>query len=247
MLFAREVSANSFFKNHFLLKHNLQCCVAAAAKSLQSCPTLYDPIDGSPPGSSVPGILQARTPEWVAISFSNAWKWKVKVKSLSRVRLSETPWTAAYQAPPSMELSRQEYWSGVPLPSPKSNKPTLRTGRMLPEDGHHGLLWVVEFIVFSLDFSKCITILCTISSKGFKKNFIKHLRAKARLESRSAGLQTFTFSTFSVISHWHAARRAWAGHTFRLRLVCSQGSGSFRHHQRKGQLPCRLPSFEGRQ
>ena len=75
---------------------------AAAAKSLQSCPTLCDPIDGSPPGSAVPGILQARTLEWVAISFSNACKWKVKVKSLSRVRLLATPWTAAYQAPPSM-------------------------------------------------------------------------------------------------------------------------------------------------
>ena len=87
------------------------------AKSLQSCPTLCNPIDSSPPGPPIPGILQARTPEWVAISLSNAWKWKVKVKSLSRVRLSATPWTAAHQAPPSMGLSRQEYWSGVPLPS----------------------------------------------------------------------------------------------------------------------------------
>ena len=76
------------------------------------------PIDGSPPGSPIPGILQARTPEWVAISFSNAWKGKVKVKSLSRVRLWVTPWSSAYQAPPSMGFSRQEYWSGVPLPSP---------------------------------------------------------------------------------------------------------------------------------
>ena len=84
---------------------------ATAAKSLQSCPTLCDPIDGSPPGSAVPGILQARTPEWVAIS-SNAWKWKVKVKSLSRVRSSATPWTAAPQAPPSVGFSRQKYWSG---------------------------------------------------------------------------------------------------------------------------------------
>ena len=90
---------------------------AAAAKSLQSCPTLCDSIDGSPPGSPVPGILQARTMEWVAISFSNGWKWKVKVKPLSRVRLLATPWTTAYQAPPSMGFSRQEYWSGVPLPS----------------------------------------------------------------------------------------------------------------------------------
>ena len=90
---------------------------AAAAKSLQSCPTLCDPIDGSPPGSPIPGILQARTLEWVAISFSNAWKSKVKVSSLSRIRPSATPWTAAYQASPSIGFSRQEYWSGVPLPS----------------------------------------------------------------------------------------------------------------------------------
>ena len=97
----------------------LLTCVAAAAKSLQSCPTLCDPIDGSPPGCPVPGILLARTLEWVAISFCNAWKWKVKVKSLSHVQPSATPWTAAFQAPPSMVFSRQEYWSGVPLPSPK--------------------------------------------------------------------------------------------------------------------------------
>ena len=86
---------------------------AAAAKSLQSCPTLCDPRDGSPPGSPVPGVLQARTLEWVAMSFSNAWNWKVKVKSLSRVRLLATSWTAAHQAPPSMGFFRQEYWSGV--------------------------------------------------------------------------------------------------------------------------------------
>ena len=91
---------------------------AAAAKSLQLCPTLCDPIEGSPPGSLVPGILQARTLEWVAISFSNSWKWKVKVKSFIHVWFLATPWTATYQAPPSMKFSRQEYWSGVPLPSP---------------------------------------------------------------------------------------------------------------------------------
>ena len=97
----------------FFLKVSLVClfflysdaAAAAAAKSLQSCPTLCDPRDGSPPGSPVPGILQARTVEWVAISFSNAWKWKVKVKSLSHVRLLATPWTAAYQAP----LSRRDF------------------------------------------------------------------------------------------------------------------------------------------
>ena len=91
--------------------------LSAAAKSLQSCPTLCNPIDGSPPGSPVPGILQARTLEWVATSFSNAWKWKVKL--LSRVWFLVTPWTAAYQAPPSMGFSRQEYWSGLPLAFPR--------------------------------------------------------------------------------------------------------------------------------
>ena len=92
----------------------------ATAKSLQSCPTLCDPIEGSPPGSPVPGIFQAWTLEWVAISFPNAWEWKVKVKSLSRIWLFATPWTVAYQAPLFMGFPRQEYWSGVPFPSPKS-------------------------------------------------------------------------------------------------------------------------------
>ena len=96
----------------------MPAAAATAAKSLQSCPTLCDPIVGSPPGSPIPGILQARALEWVAISFSNAWKWKVKEKSLSCVWHLATPWNAAYQAPPSMEFSRQEYWSRVPLPSP---------------------------------------------------------------------------------------------------------------------------------
>ena len=94
----------------------------AAAKSLQSWPTLCDPIDGSPPGSPIPGILKARTLEWVATSFSSAWKWKMKVKSLSHVQLSAIPWTAAYQAPPSMGFARQEYWSGLPLAQYKINK-----------------------------------------------------------------------------------------------------------------------------
>ena len=90
----------------------LLVAAAAAAASLQSCPTLFDPINGSPPGSAVAGILQARTLEWVAISLSNAWKW-----SCSVVPNSVTPWTVAYQAPPSMGFPRQEYWSGLPLPS----------------------------------------------------------------------------------------------------------------------------------
>ena len=106
-------------QNHGYNLPPLGSAAAAAAKSLQSCPTLCDPIDGSPPGSSAPGILQARALERVAISFSSAWKWKVKVKSLqSCPTLPATPWTAAYQAPPCMGFSRQEYWSGVPLPSP---------------------------------------------------------------------------------------------------------------------------------
>ena len=99
------------------LRSDFEGPAAATAKSLQLCPTPCNPIDGSPPSSPVPGILQARTLEWVAISFSNAWKGKGKVKLLSRLWLLATPWTAAYQAPPSMGFSKQEYWSGVPLPS----------------------------------------------------------------------------------------------------------------------------------
>ena len=97
-----------------------------AAKSLQSCPTLCSPIDGSPLGSPVPGILKARTLGWVAIPFSNAWEWKVKLKSLSHVWLLVTPWTVTHQAPPSMGFSRQEYWRGVPLPSPMQGTHLIR-------------------------------------------------------------------------------------------------------------------------
>ena len=100
----------------------IHAAATAAAKSLQSCLTLCDPRDGSPPGSPVPGILQARTLACVAISFSHAWQWKVKVKSLNQVRLLATPWTAAHQAPPSMGFSGQEYWSGVPLPAPNHTR-----------------------------------------------------------------------------------------------------------------------------
>ena len=122
----RDITGRKSFASRFLLVASLvlgaaflAAAAAAAAASPQSCLTLCDPVHGSPPGSPVPGILQARTLEWVAISFSNVWKWKVKVKSLSRVRLLATPWTAAYQAPLSMGFSRQEYWSGVPSPSPQ--------------------------------------------------------------------------------------------------------------------------------
>ena len=105
---------------------------SAAAKSLQSCPTLCNPIDGSPPGSLVPGILQARTLEWVAIFFSNAWKWKVK--SLSRVRLLAPSWTAAYQAPPSTGFSRQEYWSEEKLLSLSFKMEEKRKAVIFKED-----------------------------------------------------------------------------------------------------------------
>ena len=121
---------------------------AAAAKSLQSCLTLCDPRDGSPPGSPVPGILHARTLEWAAISFSNTWKWTLKVKSLSRVWRSAIPWTVAYQAPPSMWFSRQEYWSGVPLSfptmrPPQISKPASPTSGQISEarELHHCSLW----------------------------------------------------------------------------------------------------------
>ena len=129
-----------------------QAHAAAAAKSLQSCPTLCDPIDSSPPGSPIPGFLQARTLEWVAISFSSAWKWKVKVKSLSRVWLLATPWTAAYQAPLSMGFSRQEYWSGVPLPSPRLQSMGLqRIGHDWATNTHTvicTIFFVVSFFFF---------------------------------------------------------------------------------------------------
>ena len=125
---------------------------AAAAKSLQLCLTLCHPIHDSPPGSPVPGILQARTLEWVAISFSNAWKWKVKVKSLSPVRLLATPWTAAYKAPLSMGLSRQEYWSGLPLLSPTfpefSENNNFTTWKNFKSCHHHKWNIFISFVTF---------------------------------------------------------------------------------------------------
>ena len=94
---------------HVCIYTHIYMYAAAATKSFQLSLTMCSPIDVSPPGSPIPGILQARALEWVAVSFSNAWKWKVKVKSFSRVQLFTKPWTAAYQAPPSMGFSRQEY------------------------------------------------------------------------------------------------------------------------------------------
>ena len=126
--FAGHLKQWTLFLHPLYLAH-VTCfgqCYCCAAKSLPSCPTLCDPIDGSPLNSAIPGILQARTLEWVAISFSNTWKWKVEVKSLSRVWLFMTPWTVAYQALPPMGFSRQEYWSEVPLPSPSTILPDFK-------------------------------------------------------------------------------------------------------------------------
>ena len=127
-----QVEVTDYMYKYLKIKN--QAAAATAVKLLQSCPTLCDSIYGSPQGCPVPGILQARTLEWVAISFSNAWKGKVKVKLLSRVRLWVTPWTAAHQAPPSMGFSRQQYWSEVPLPSPKNQASTceIKISILLP-------------------------------------------------------------------------------------------------------------------
>ena len=122
--------------------HIYTTTAAAAAKFLQLCPTLCDPIDGSPPGSTIPGTLQVRKLEWVAISFVNAWKWKMKVKSLSRVRLFETPWTTAYQAPPSMGFSRQETSTKIKswlLQLPTFNTPERSSG--WKSGMRHSVLW----------------------------------------------------------------------------------------------------------
>ena len=102
----------------FLTQGSNLCLLSLLLLLLLSCCFSCVRLCMTPPGSPIPGILQARTLEWVAISFSNAWKWKLKVKSLSHVQLLATPWTTAHQAPPSMGFSRSEYWGGVPLPSP---------------------------------------------------------------------------------------------------------------------------------
>ena len=149
------------------------------AKSLQSCPTLCNPIDGSPPGSPIPGILQARTLEWVAISFSNVWKWKVKVKSLSCVRPSVTPWTAAFQAPPSKGFSRQEYWSGVPLPSPYSLTlfiKSLQTGVIF--------LWDYETLLTILywDNQNSTSLFYQLTSNQENRSHLEYFKQKLKQE-----------------------------------------------------------------
>ena len=151
--------------------HWHRAAAAAAAKSLQLCLTLCDPIDSSPLGSCVSGILQARILEWVAISFSNAWKWKAKVKSLSRVRLLATPWTAAYQAPPSLGFSRQEYWSGdIGLACPMC----------------HSLFLCFVYIYPSIYPSVCLSLhpslhVCRLSHSVVSSSLLPHGLQAARL------------------------------------------------------------------
>ena len=163
-----------------------------AAASLQSCPTLCDPIDGSPSGSPVPGILQARTLEWVAISFSNAWKWKVKVKSLSRVQLFATPWTAAYQSPPSMGFSRQEYWSGVPLLTKKCLIGTSLVGQLLRLQASTvgGAGSIPGLGIKMLHATRC--------GQKRKKNFFQLLKNATPLVK----LQQVTAVTSKITDHW---------------------------------------------
>ena len=176
----------------FIVHSHLQhfCLSPAAAKSRQSCPTLCDPIDGSSPGSSVSGILQARTLEWVAISFSNAWKWKVKVKSLSRVWLLATPWTVAYQAPPSMGFPRQEHWSGVSLPSPclspLDSKLLSKVSSLLPN----------RVIVFS---SEIPLITWSPQITGFLISFLPMAHGFTSETYTGYNFWPVLFSTFSIL------------------------------------------------
>ena len=161
---------NSFFLLLLQVQLASEHLDAAAAKSLQSCLTLWDPIDGSPPGSAVPGILKARTLEWVAISFSNAWKWKVKVKSLGRVWLLATPWTAAHQAPPSLGFSSQEYWSRVPSP-PKHLDRLVKNPYIL-------VIWTYDHI-FVFKWQQCLRYNPTyrqthqLSLEGLQDSYLK--------------------------------------------------------------------------
>ena len=166
-----------------LLTLCISVAAAAAAKSFQSCPTLCDPMDCSLPGFSVHGIIQARTLEWVAISFSNAWKWKVKVKSLSRVWLLGTPWTAAHQAPPSMGFSRQQYWSGVPLPSPcipvtvvYSTEPFSLSWAQIHKGTYTCICINVCVYIYTVSSKNCIlfsTLLCILSIGGLQRMNLK--------------------------------------------------------------------------
>ena len=185
---------------HFFLISSAS--VAAAAKSLQLCPTLCDPVDSSPPGSPVPGILQAGTLEWVASSFSNAWKWKVKVKSLSRARLLATPWTAAYQAPPSMGFSRRRYWSGVPLPSPSVSVRSLPFLSFIEPIFAWNVPLVSNFLEELSGLSRCIVFLyffALIIEEGFLISPCCSL--ELCIQMGISFLFSFAFSSSSFLSY----------------------------------------------
>ena len=202
--------------------------VAAAAKSLHSGPTLCNLIDGSPPGSRIPGILQARTLEWVAISFSNAWKWKGKVKLLSRVWLLVTLWTAAYQTPPSVGFSRQEDWSGLPLPSPgTSTKNMLKKlnlwwsktqGEYVYKRGTQGSLLVMElfFILIMMEpqIYICDNIVWNYTHKGFSGGSVaKNPPANAEDAGSIPGLgrlRKWQSTTVFLPEKFHRQRTWWA-------------------------------------
>ena len=186
---------------------------AAAAASRQSCPTLCNPIDGSPPGSPVPGILQARTLKWVAISFSNAQKWKVKVKSLSSVRLLATPWTVAYEAPPSMGFPRQEYWSGVPLPSPSLPYTTVEKTVPPPLNGLGILVknhlntyariyfWLIYFILLNnLRYAGDTTLMA--ESKEEVKSLLMKVKEESEKVSLKLNIQKTKIMASSPITSW---------------------------------------------
>ena len=136
------------------------------------------PIDGRPPGSTVPGILQARTLEWVAMFFPNAWKWKMKVKSPSRVQLLVTPWTVAYQAPLSIGFSRQEYWNGVPLPSPQHRWEIVNFVKQHLMDYRLNFFqWIVNLIKYNLlEITHFSSLACYCFSTGreFDPSVILH-------------------------------------------------------------------------
>ena len=170
-----------------------------AAKSLQSCPTLCDPIDGSPPGSPIPGILQARTLEWVAISFSNAWKWKVKEKSLSRVRLLGIPWTTAYHALPSMGFSRQEYWSGVPLI--KCFKSSSNSTLIMVEE----ITWNSADITVEDLFKKCNCPLCAFSH--FVNWRLWQIQTSLKVSWLFTWWSIFALQLFILLGHFNLNKR----------------------------------------
>ena len=198
--YSQEMACESILTLKYLRNLNLQLvCTSSVILLLLLLSRfsrfwLCDPIDGSPPGSPVPGILQARTPEWVVISFSNAWKWKVKVKSLSCVRLLATPWTAAYQAPPSVGFSRQEYWSGVPLPSPVAES---------EEELKSFFFFFFNFLILLFNY-----LLGSELGLGIQ-GFSKFLHSKFQGYLRSPLVSMVATIYVSLLTNWNVASLNW--------------------------------------